>query len=127
MAAFPRRFTVITLAGAGLAACSARVPSAPHTDDTTVLVPVTEVHLNTDAGSVRVDARPGASGVRVHRTAHNERGRGAGATTRIDATTLTLAGCEPRCAVDYTLTVPPGVVVDRSATTGSVTRTGPTA
>lgn len=129
MSWFLRRPVVMALVGLVLAGCGGNAATStadragPHADGAVIDERVASVHLNTDAGSVSVASRPGTAKVSVHRVIHNQSGKRVGTTTRIDRGVLTLDGCEPRCAVDYTLVVPPGVTVDGATTDGSVTLT----
>ncbi|WIX83567.1 DUF4097 family beta strand repeat-containing protein [Amycolatopsis carbonis] len=130
MSVFLRRVVVVAVVGVGLAGCSGgsgtTLPGHPlsYEDDTVVGGRITAVHLNTDAGNVEIDSRAGAKAVSVHRAVHNQSGRPVDATTRTEGGTLSLNGCEPQCAVDYTLVVPSGVTVDGATTVGSVSLTG---
>lgn len=123
MSWFLRRPAVTALVGLVLAGCGGNAATSTAGADAVIDERVTLVHLNTDAGSVSVASRPGTAKVHVHRVIHNQSGKRVGSTTRIDGGVLTLDGCEPRCAVDYTLVVPSGVRVDGATTAGSITLT----
>jgi hypothetical protein len=120
---------VIALVGIGLAGCgnalitpqAALPPSNP--DDFVVEAPITLIQLNTDTGNVTVTSEPGATTVSVRRVIDNESGRRIGVTTSVTGGALHLEGCEPRCSIDYTLVVPPGVTVGGATTEGAITLT----
>jgi hypothetical protein len=124
MVAFAGLSVVLCLSGCDSHATTAATFPAVHplsySDDTDVSQQITSVHLDTDSGNVRIDSRPGTAQVSVHRDLDNESNRQVDGTTQIANGVLTLNGCEPRCVVNYTLVVPPGVKVDGATTEGAV-------
>ncbi|MEU8510414.1 DUF4097 family beta strand repeat-containing protein [Kitasatospora sp. NPDC048722] len=108
---------VAALAVAGLGGCSPTRNS--FQDDATVSDRITAVQLDTDAGNVTVEGRPGATQVSVHRSVEYAHGRPDG-TTRVENGTLVLGGCGDDCSVSYTVEAPAGLPIGGRTSAGEI-------
>ena len=118
----PRAVTIalccgLVLAGCGLAGCGH--DDRRLADDTSLAGPITAVHLDGDDGGAIVRGKVGTTTVSVHRDI-TYRDRPPGQTAALEGGVLTLRGCGEHCAVDYTVTVPPGLPVTGRTTNGAV-------
>jgi hypothetical protein len=87
-------------------------------DESTQPVAVTEIHVDTGSGSVKV--RPGEAGS-VHVKRHvRYSGNRPGDTSHVDGTVLKLTGCARNCTVDYDITAPPGVRITGGTGSGDI-------
>ncbi|MEV7026365.1 DUF4097 family beta strand repeat-containing protein [Kitasatospora sp. NPDC093558] len=105
------------LAVTGISGCS--LTRSSFQDDATVSDRITAVRLDTDAGNVTVEGKPGATQVSVHRSVEYAHDR-PGGTTRVENGTLVLGGCGDDCSVSYTVEAPAGLPISGGASAGDV-------
>ncbi|MFJ2581668.1 DUF4097 family beta strand repeat-containing protein [Kitasatospora aureofaciens] len=108
----------VAMAIGGLSACSPMSRSS-FQDDATVTEQVTAVRLDTDAGSVTVQGKAGATQVSVHRAVEYDRDR-PGGTTRVENGVLVLGGCGDDCSVGYTVEIPAGLPISGKTSAGEI-------
>ncbi|MDJ0368375.1 DUF4097 family beta strand repeat-containing protein [Streptomyces sp. H10-C2] len=125
-AVLARRSAVLTVSalvlGAALTGCSGLSFGRPEhkaVDDAKATGPVSAVEVGTSSGDVHIRPGPG-DGVTIHRTVHYHGDRKPTPGQKVENGRLTFSdGCDS-CTIDYELTVPAGVTVKVSTSSGDV-------
>jgi DUF4097 and DUF4098 domain-containing protein YvlB len=115
-----RTALVAVLMGALLSGCGIRIQKYEFTDDFAVAEKYTSVRVRTGSGNVAIRYVQGSTETKIHRRVeHAKNNKPAGATHRIEGSTLVLDDCGNHCSANYEVQVPFADITVESPDNGS--------
>lgn len=106
-----------------LTGCAGLGPGKKTSDDTTVSGDISRLVVDSDSGSIRVEAG-GTDTVRVHRETRFHSDKPSAVPERTEGGALSLKTDCDNCSVDYRITVPDGTRLDLRAGSGDINAAG---